>query len=132
MTIHTSYVAPLTPPSNNVAVEQQAAIRVTPTSQTSGQEAQSATTGATDPRHDKTPQDDSSLETAIQELNRSMQAWSTQLRFEADRDAQRVIIRIVDTESGEVIKTIPAESVIQAARLIAPSGSEADGLQAQA
>ena len=59
-----------------------------------------------------------SLEQAIEQLNSEMQAWSTGMRFEVDDDAQRVVISIIDSASGEVLRTVPSEAVVRVAKMI--------------
>ena len=58
------------------------------------------------------------LDDTIEELNQRMQAWSTGLRFSVDEDAQRVVVSIVDTASGEVIRTVPSDAVLKVAKMI--------------
>ncbi len=42
----------------------------------------------------------------------------TQLRFEMDKEADRVIIKVVDRESGEVIRQIPPEEMLNMAKVL--------------
>ncbi|WP_420177646.1 flagellar protein FlaG [Kerstersia gyiorum] len=72
------------------------------------------------------------LEEALAKLNQSMQAWATRLNFVADKEAQRIVIRIIDSDSGEVIKTIPSEAVLHAARLLNNQTGAAATIAAQA
>ncbi|VFR17599.1 putative flagellar protein [plant metagenome] len=58
------------------------------------------------------------LEGAIEELNRGMQAWSTQLQFEVDPDLQRLVVSVLDAETGDTIRTIPSEAVLRMAKII--------------
>ncbi|SOE49584.1 putative flagellar protein [plant metagenome] len=58
------------------------------------------------------------LEGAIEELNRGMQAWSTQLQFEVDPDIQRLVVSVLDAETGDTIRTIPSEAVLRMAKII--------------
>jgi len=58
------------------------------------------------------------VEKALEEINRSMQAWSTSLRFEVDPDVKRVVVSIVDKETGEVLRTIPNEVVLRVAKML--------------
>ena len=59
-----------------------------------------------------------SLEQAIEQLNSEMQAWSTGMRFEVDDDAQRVVISIIDSATGEVLRTVPSDAVVRIAKMI--------------
>ncbi|MFC4274248.1 flagellar protein FlaG [Achromobacter aloeverae] len=58
------------------------------------------------------------LDQALEKLNERMQAWSTQMSFSVDQDTQRVVISIKDTKTGDTIKTIPSETVLQIAKMI--------------
>ena len=60
----------------------------------------------------------SSLEKALESVNSSLQAWSTGLRFEMDEDAQRLVVSIIDSDSGDVVRTIPSDAVLRVAKLI--------------
>lgn len=62
--------------------------------------------------------DNTSLEKTLEQLNLSMQAWATGMRFDVDEDAQRVVVSIIDSQTGEVLRTVPSESVIRIARMI--------------
>ncbi len=60
----------------------------------------------------------SSLEKALESINNSLKAWSTGMRFEMDEDAQRLVVSIVDSETGDVLRTIPSEAVLRVAKMI--------------
>ena len=47
-----------------------------------------------------------------------MKAWSTQLQFEVDPDVHQIVVSVVDSESGKVLRTIPSEAVIKIAKMI--------------
>ena len=61
----------------------------------------------------------SSLDTALEQLNENMKAWSTGVRFDVDPDSQRLVVSLVNNESGEVIRTVPSDAVLQISRMIA-------------
>jgi len=58
------------------------------------------------------------LDKALEAVNASMKAWSTGMRFDVDPEAQRIVVSIVDSESGEVLRTVPTDAVIRVARMI--------------
>lgn len=60
----------------------------------------------------------SSLDKAIEQLNSSMQAWATGMRFDIDPDTQRIVLTLVDNDSGDVIRTVPSEAVLAIAKMI--------------
>lgn len=55
---------------------------------------------------------------ALDKVNQAMQNWDTGLRFEMDEDAQRLVVSIVDNETGEVIRKVPSEAVLKVAKMI--------------
>lgn len=61
----------------------------------------------------------STLDKALETLNQDMQAWATGLRFDIDPDTQRIVLSVVDNDSGEVIRTVPSEAVMAVAKMIA-------------
>ena len=58
------------------------------------------------------------LDDTLEELNQRMQAWSTGLKFSMDEDAQRLVVSIVDTATGDVIRTVPSDAVLKVAKMI--------------
>lgn len=63
--------------------------------------------------HDAKP-----LEHALEDVNSALQAWSTGMRFDIDPEAQRVVVSIVDSTTGEVLRTVPSDAVIKIAKMI--------------
>jgi flagellar protein FlaG len=61
---------------------------------------------------------------AVKEANASLQSCSVGLRFEMDEDTDKLIVKVVDRESGEVIRQIPSEEVVRIAKVL----GEAPGL----
>lgn len=59
-----------------------------------------------------------SLEKALQQLNEKMQPWATGIKFEIDSELDRLVVSIIDNHSGEVLRTIPSETLLQIAKMI--------------
>lgn len=55
---------------------------------------------------------------AIEAMNKRLEAWSTGIRFEMNDEAQRMVVSIVDKETGDVIRQVPSEAVLQVAKMI--------------
>lgn len=55
---------------------------------------------------------------AIETMNKRLEAWSTGIRFEMNDEAQRLVVSIVDNETGDVIRQVPSEAVLQVAKMI--------------
>ena len=85
--------------------------------------ANPATAGATaqDAVDEATP---AQLESAVHEVNAALALREVGLRFEVDKDTDKVIVKVVDRATGEVIRQIPNEEVVRIARLM----SEGSGL----
>lgn len=111
----------------------EAVVRVQPTNSPDKGQTGSATADPFDlpyNRPGRQPNDQDTLDKALDQLNRSMQAWATQLRFEQNKDANRLVVTIVDAETGEVLKTIPSDAVIRAAKMIASTQNRTIDTQA--
>lgn len=61
----------------------------------------------------------SSPEDAFEEINAAMQAWNTGMHFEIDEDTQQLVVSIVDSKTGDVLRQIPSEEVLHIAKMIA-------------
>jgi flagellar protein FlaG len=57
-------------------------------------------------------------EQAFDEINAMMKAWDTGLRFEIDEDTHKVVVSIIDTTTGDVLRQIPSEEVLHVAKMI--------------
>lgn len=55
---------------------------------------------------------------AMAEANRQLVQKGRELTFEFDEDAQRVIVRLVDTRTREVLRQIPSEEALAIARAL--------------
>lgn len=58
------------------------------------------------------------LDRALEDVNSSLKAWSTGMRFDIDPEAQRVVVSLIDNETGEVLRTVPSDAVIRIAKMI--------------
>ncbi|HLR30698.1 MAG TPA: flagellar protein FlaG [Paenalcaligenes sp.] len=59
-----------------------------------------------------------SIENALKQLNEEMRPWATAMQFEIDPDLERLVISIIDNETGEVLRSIPSEALLQIAKMI--------------
>lgn len=94
-----------------------AARQVTPTQETlNGNRTGSASAqGGNNAQESAAP---SSLENTLAQINDSMKAWSTGIRFNMDDEAQRLVVSIVDNATGDVIRTVPSDAVLRVAKMI--------------
>lgn len=56
------------------------------------------------------------LANTVDQLNRHMRAYNTNLQFVMDDNYQQVVIRIVDRDTQEVVKQIPTEATLALAK----------------
>ncbi len=57
-----------------------------------------------------------SLEQAVGKVREILQQSESHLQIEVDPDLQRVVVKILNAESGEVIRQIPPQEVIELAK----------------
>lgn len=99
---------PSVPPHNHVPP----AHRVTPALQPQRAHSHSQA-GADDPFAAS-----QNLQQTLEELNDKLGAWSTNLRFELDEDTSRVVVQVVDVETGEVVRQIPSEDMVHMSKML--------------
>ncbi len=56
------------------------------------------------------------IDKAVREINSYMQKVQRNLEFSVDKETKQVVVKVIDAESGEVVRQIPAESVLEMAR----------------
>ena len=52
------------------------------------------------------------IESAVAEISEFVQAQNRQLAFSIDEASQRSVVKVTDSESGDVIRQIPSEEVL--------------------
>lgn len=72
--------------------------------------------------------DTGDLQQAVTRMNDFVQNLQRDLRFEVDDDLGRTVISVVDSETKEVIRQIPPETVIERARRLQAQEDAAEGL----
>lgn len=65
------------------------------------------------------PTDRVALEQAVSKIKEAFQQSGSQLQIEVDPDLERVIVKILKGDSGEVIRQIPPKEVIDLAKNLA-------------
>jgi flagellar protein FlaG len=56
------------------------------------------------------------LGTAVERINEQLRAAAQNIRFSIDEDTGKTIVRVVDSNSGELIRQIPSEEVLAVSR----------------
>ncbi|MBK9166928.1 MAG: flagellar protein FlaG [Bryobacterales bacterium] len=62
------------------------------------------------------------VETAVATINASGALRSSEITFSRPTDSDRMVIQVVDRDTGEIIQQIPAEQVLRLAEAIKRSG----------
>ena len=61
---------------------------------------------------------DKRIEEAVRRLNEQMKETQTKLGFSVDNQTDRLIVKVTNKETGELVRQIPAEAVIKVAQSI--------------
>ena len=77
-----------------------------------------APSGEALPPQDAPKADVIEISRAVEEVNQRMQSVRRDLEFSVDEVSRRTIIRVLDSETKEVIRDIPPETVLAMARMI--------------
>ena len=56
------------------------------------------------------------IKSAVETLNSTMKKIPTSLAFSIDSASNRVVVQVTNEETGEVVRTLPGEAVLQIAR----------------
>lgn len=98
-----------------VAQQPDPAVRVT---QSSNAEMGGDTTQAEQAKKNTVSDPANPFEDALKKVNESMQAWSTGIRFEMDEDTESMVVKLVNNETGDVIRQVPSEAMLKVAKMI--------------
>ncbi len=58
------------------------------------------------------------LKQAVETINKALKLSNRNLEFSVDEESHRVIVKLTDTETGEVIRQIPSEETLAISRSI--------------
>jgi len=58
------------------------------------------------------------LQSAVDNINRAMRQNNSNVEFSIDKDTRQSVVRVVDSQSGDVIRQFPSEEVMAIAREI--------------
>ncbi|WJG10564.1 flagellar protein FlaG [Aliiglaciecola sp. LCG003] len=61
---------------------------------------------------DSQQETEDNIESAVKEITDFIQARNRQLAFSVDEKSERSVVKVTDSESGEVIRQIPSEEVL--------------------
>lgn len=52
---------------------------------------------------------------AVNEINQALRTLATSLKFEVDEESGRTLVKVIDQDSGEVLRQIPSEATVRIA-----------------
>uniref|UniRef100_A0A831UGH0 Flagellar protein FlaG n=1 Tax=Geobacter metallireducens TaxID=28232 RepID=A0A831UGH0_GEOME len=55
---------------------------------------------------------------AAEKINEFIEAMTHDLSFSVDKDTNRTVVKVLERESGEVIRQIPAEEILKIAKML--------------
>ncbi len=84
----------------------------------SGQQSANPVQAATPSAEAQNTPDQGTMEQFARNLNQNEQIRRRGLRFQVDREVGKTIINVVDRNSDEVVRQIPAKEVLQVARFL--------------
>lgn len=85
------------------------------------QQAQSGTVNAQENRNfsgSSTQVDRSELDKAVKEIQGFIKDTNTSLDFHVDQDTDKLVVKVIDTSTKEVIKQIPSEDMLALAKAL--------------
>lgn len=66
----------------------------------------------TDAQKPETASDEQKLDNAVEQLNQFAQSVQRKLEFSVDEESGKTVIKVIDKESGEMVRSIPSEEVL--------------------
>ncbi|MHB1620395.1 MAG: flagellar protein FlaG [Sulfuricella sp.] len=64
------------------------------------------------------PPDAVKVKQAIEMINKTIQTLSRNLEFSVDKESKENVVKVVDTDTGDVIRQIPSEETLQIAKAL--------------
>lgn len=58
------------------------------------------------------------LENIVREINQFIQIFNTKIAFEFDKEVEKIILKIIDSQTNEVIRQIPPEELLRVSKRI--------------
>lgn len=62
--------------------------------------------------------DPAQLSQALQSINKALQTSSSNLEFTVDDDTERTIVKVVDRQTGEIIRQMPSVEALEIAKAL--------------
>ncbi len=61
---------------------------------------------------------DERLSQAVERINTALQARSPELEFSVDSDSERMVVKVIDRDTKEVIRQMPSEEALEIAKAL--------------
>lgn len=61
---------------------------------------------------------DERLSQAVESINTALQARSPELEFSVDSDSERMVVKVIDRDTKEVIRQMPSEEALEIAKAL--------------
>ncbi|WP_192805062.1 flagellar protein FlaG [Noviherbaspirillum aerium] len=58
------------------------------------------------------------LSEAVKNINKTLQTKSQNIEFAVDQDSERMVVKVVDRTSGEVLRQIPSEEALEISKAL--------------
>ena len=59
------------------------------------------------------------IQSIVQELNTAMQSFTSDLEFSIDNTTKQTVVKVIDTNTNQVIRQIPSEEMLRVSQRIA-------------
>ncbi len=64
------------------------------------------------------PETEESVRAAVAAINRAAKALNNSVQLDLDSDSGRAVVRVIDSETGQLIRQIPSEEVLELRRAL--------------
>jgi len=89
---------------------------------------ETAAAGKVLPQSTSQPSQAEQLKTAVGQINEYVRSFRTDLQFVVDEESGRSVVKVIDTESGELVRQIPSEQVLAVSRAIESNLKSSSGI----
>ena len=78
-------------------------------------------------KENKLPATEKDIDTAVTDLNSSIQSVQRNLKFSVDKELDKIVINVTDKKTEEVVRQIPSEDFLELARNLQDMMESRDG-----
>ncbi len=70
------------------------------------------------PAQQSAQQTASDLKSAVDSINREMKQSNSNIEFSIDKDTKQTVVKVVESQTGKVIRQFPSEEILAVSRMI--------------